>query len=317
MILRKANKDDIQGIYNLFKKNYPLGYYSPHFTSIENIKKLMESNNFIGVVGEIKRKIIAFSGLYFDRKDKQNLKIYLSNYLVDEDYRNRGIGSKIELEKNRLFTNFNEKLLIYSYVIPRTKASLSTKIKYGYEIWGIKMFYGELEPSPVGWGHLFVLGKLQNYKHFQIEFPIVHNITKKLIDSLPYNPVFENKFENNNTGIDILYPESINYGQYTVTIIRNEKKEFDLKDIILVISNLQMGVKENPYTSIRIATDLPYFSEIDKILIQNSFYPTSILPYFCNGSHIIEYQYLEKRRIKELSKDIANYNEIVDALSIS
>ena len=316
--IRRAKNKDCKKIVELFIRNYPDGYYDKNFSCCKKMESLIMNEKFIGIVAlDLNREtIIGFSGLYL-QENKDVMKIYLSNFLVDQEYRGKGIGNMIEEEKNIFFLQQNKKIIVYSLVIPRTLGSLKSKIGHGYKIWGIRNFFGEQEPSPVGHGHLFVVGKLVNFNEIIVVAPILKKVTKNLLNSLGYPLIYlSDCAKKEDYSFEIIFPDDIKYGQCCVDIVHKKetnKTTMDIKTIIEVIERLKKLTKIHAYVAIRINTNfLSAFAGgvIENILLKNQFFGTSFLPYFDDGQHMIEYQYIDESKIEDISTSLSNHLDI-------
>lgn len=178
--VKRAESKDSREIVDLFRRNYPEGYYETHFANESTMKELLLSDFYVGLVARNLEtsEVMGFSGMKIEETNGWQ-RIYLCNFLVDEPCRGFGVGRQLDISLENYLKKDNIPKTTYGLVIPRTKASLKSKINQGYPIWGIRNFFGLLEPSPVGVGHLFTIGKIFNIKEETIELPYISPITKK------------------------------------------------------------------------------------------------------------------------------------------
>lgn len=203
ILIRQATTNDVVEIINLFRSNYENGYYNKYFKSAEKLITLLEKQDFIGIVACYENKIVGFSGMYIQEKNKFT-EIYLAHFLVDKNYRNMGVGKFLENYKSQIYKQYDNLTMIYSILGLNSYASINIKKSFGFKFWGIRQFYGEWEPNQDNLGHLVVVGKILNEDTNIKEFSNLHTITRILIKKCVKQCKFSNIDTKENI-TDILY----------------------------------------------------------------------------------------------------------------
>lgn len=306
---REAVSSDGAKIVELFKRNYPAGYYEKAFASVPLMEKLLAKPSYRGFLVEQTStgEVVGFRGLKLEERE-DFLRAYLCNLLVDKAYRGQGISGKVETIKDSFLRSIAKPKVVYGLVIPRTDASLACKLGQGYQIWGVRNFFGEKEPSPVGEGHLFPIGKVMDIKSENIVLPVVSVVSQKLIESVC--PVVTYTSQVVPQKVKVVYPSTVLYGQYSVEVVQVVDGKTAI-DVDAIISKLLAVREENPYLSLRLNVNIANFVAVERSLLAHQFFPTSFLPYFDFGAHVLEFQYINEERMTRLSPRLANGEEIL------
>lgn len=300
--LTKSVQEEADDIVALFNKNYKDGYYNQNFSSGENLRKLISQESFIGVTAKSNHKIVGFSGIYVDKYAELN-KIYLANFLVDEDYRGKGLGNLIDEKKVEICNSIAGRSIVYSILAETTIASVKIKENYGYKIWGIRLFYGELEPNQTGDGHLLVMGKSIGIEEKMRDLDNLHAMTRAMINLTSTPAQFSSKVAIAHSLFCAYYPSNVDFGQYAC-IVKQSDYGFPIESII---ERVLLNKDTCPYLVIRL--DIKDVNpKVEEAILNAGFFPTSFLPHFDHGADIIEYQYVSPEKISRISKLIPYYD---------
>lgn len=303
-LVSTAVASDATAIFELFKTNYKSGYYNKNFASPAAIVALIARADFTGIVVKDGSKLVGFSGIYTQIKQGYN-EIYLANFLVDTDYRGLGVGSIIDERKLKYCEQLKPRSIVYSILGESSQASVQIKKKYLYDVWGIRLFYGEWEPNQDGDGHLWVFGRTVGFEQGSKRFPALHSMTRALIQSV--QPTCE--FLASDTVaimlLEVQYPDNVEFGQCACLARISEAGT----PIATVLDQL-IEHDDWPYIALRINVD-GHSAELENILLAHNFFPTCYLPYFDDGVDVIEYQYVKPEKLDRISHNLVNRTAIL------
>lgn len=288
--LRQASVKDACGIAKLFTDNYPNGYHdSAFFSETKLAEKLTHVDKFLGVVALSGDFIAGFSGLHINILG-ETARIYLANFLVDKNMRQNGIGKKIEKFKIGLCEKTFKKCVLYTQIHENKSAyTIPLKKSFGYSVWGVRPYFGAMEPGNIGKGHLVMMGQAIGFQKEHNNIEQVGNVAENLIKKVCPERKFITPQENSLFCGKADYGENPPHGQVFCQVTYAEKGE-NITEIIKKIKR-----DGYPYISFRIDAQSKSLNGADKELINNGFYPVAFLPYFLDGKDVIEYQYLENK----------------------
>lgn len=296
----QAGPEHAAAIVALFNRNYGGKYWNDDFLSPERLAlKLGEKDSYAGFVAYIDSspastaKAVGFGGFTIAWPSDQ-LQVYFCNLLVDKDYRKRGVGSKIDEGRISLFEKIHDKVIAYGLVHDiKSPQTIPTKIKRGFAIWGVRLFYGNQEPGNVGAGHLILIGQTRGYG-CQKSIPSVHKATQNLITSVDKNCGFTKPTELEFFGIPTYGSNPAHGQQYC--FLKYDKNGQALDGFIK-----KMKSHSVPYNAIKISAQNPALTFADGLLIKNQYLPTAYLPYYSDGEDLLEYQYLPEADVSDFS----------------
>ena len=298
-VLSRARAGEAEKIIELFQKNYKDGYYNSNFSSADNLRKLLNNSGFIGISAYCDDQIVGFSGIYVDSVGDFN-KIYLANFLVDEDYRGMGVGNLIDEKKLEICSSIAGKSVVYSIVGETSLPSIQIKKTYGYDIWGIRLFYGEWEPNQSGDGHLALIGRTIGFDQERTEFPMLHEMTRQLVLGTNNKRQFVDIPHRHTQLYWLERPRKVEFGQYA-GMLRESEHGYP----IAVAIQEMLKNKEYPYIALRVSA-LDISVECERVLLEHNFFPTSFMPYFDKGIDVIEYQYISPDKMGRISESLTN-----------
>ncbi|WP_455654263.1 GNAT family N-acetyltransferase [Phascolarctobacterium sp.] len=312
----KTEVEDAGEIINLFNKNYKNGYYNKNFQSIAKLQELIKNKCFIGIKAWREGKIIGFSGIYIKTDNNINI-VYLAHFLVDEEYRNCGIGKSMDHEKNLICESLPGKSVVYSILGLGSLSSLKVKEKSGYDFWGVRLFYGEWEPNQDGDGHLIVAGKLIGFDNSVHKFPYLKKATRKLLESCNIRTRFSK--ERPKIAKASLYildrPYKVEFGQCRFQVREQDDLIKKTGVCFLEIIEIVLQNRNYPYLVISLCANI-ITEEIETLLYEHNFFPTDFMPFFENGKDVLEYQYLSEDKIDRISDFLPNKQEILKYINL-
>ena len=124
MKIRKANKKDLKVLSKIYMSEYSKKPYNESWSSknsLNRIRSLIKNTTLF--VAEIKGIVVGFISSYFFQWDKE-IKGYVEEFLVSEEYQNRGIGDLLlkktegELKKRNakeIWLNANKKSKVIKF----------------------------------------------------------------------------------------------------------------------------------------------------------------------------------------------------------
>lgn len=111
-----------------------------NFWTTTNLKSELENTNSKYIVAKLNKKIVGFAGVWFSVDDA-----HITNIVVNTNYRNMGIGSKL-LEN--LITLANHKTSLTLEVNVKNEIAQKLYLKYGFKNLGIrKKYYNNTEDA--------------------------------------------------------------------------------------------------------------------------------------------------------------------------
>lgn len=158
IILRKAELEDVEEIYNLIASVHENIENKSWYTYTKNLERYtLFINDGFSMVACHKGKIIGVYLTYILRDDGTNFYqlakdyfkntddvIEVINYAVLEDYRGMGLQTKMLLKSEEILKNTKYKKFIAT-VHPDNKYSLNNMLKNGYKIAMTTQLYGGLD----------------------------------------------------------------------------------------------------------------------------------------------------------------------------
>lgn len=281
----------IKQIIELFASNYGKYHYE-QFQSYEGIINLLLDKQFECIIIEDDNRILGFGGYYIKFEQKDIVKeISLAHLLVDYNFRGNGYGTLIEEVRQKMIQKIEGDKVIYASCVENPRNSIQMKLDRNYYVGGFRYCY---RPGKNMRNNAVVLIYSKCIRHeIYIEKP--NNITQRII---------------RNGNPDIKFKDSKFYNYYKIKI-KNDKMLG--RCICNVLNICDKGIRINShflnqlkfnseYVVIYIKPDIDGFSNIDKTLLENSFFPLCYIPYINEGVGILEYQYI-KSGIKGLYKD--------------
>lgn len=288
--LRQASIKDACGIAKLFTDNYPNGYHDLAFFSETKLaEKFRDTNKFLGVVALSDDFAVGFSGLHINILG-ETARIYLANFLVDKSMRQNGIGKKIEKFKIELCEKTFKKCVLYTQIHENKSAyTIPLKKSFGYSVWGVRPYFGAMEPGNISKGHLVMMGQAIGFQNTKNSIEKIGQVGETLIKSVRPDSQFIIPQKHAEFYGKADYGENAPHGQVFCQVTYDETGE--------KIATIIQKIKRDgyPYISFRIDAQSSHMSEADKQLVGNGFYPVAFLPYFLDGRDVIEYQYLENK----------------------
>ena len=303
---RYINMELIDQIVNLFKCNYNQYHYEA-FQSKGGIINLFSDRQFECLILYEQGKVLGFAGYYIKNYFSSNiLEILLAHLLVDENYRGKGYGSLLEKYRLELIEKIKKPKVIYASCVENPRNSIQSKIKRNFYMGGFRYQYRPGKFERTNSVVMIYTGGL--HKKICIECP--SNLTQKVMKIGNPEIYFKDAIWNNSYTIKKINEQKL--GRIVCHIFSNDRKGEKIDDYFLKI----LEQNKEKYIAVYLSPAIQGFKYIDKILINNSFYPLSYIPYIGDGAGIIEYQYVEMG-IKGILKDhkISNFaKEYLDNL---
>ncbi len=315
-IICKAENQHIPGIIALFKNNYKDGYFNREFDSESELKKLLNSGLFEALVAVLSNgQVIGFNATYLQKVAyaKESIGIlqsiyedmekgvkksytginqaYLAHFLVDENYRNYGIGKRLEKERSNICKNLPGKTLVYALSLESSKDSVSLKKQLGFNLWGTRTQTIPAKGDQAR-GNVLIMGCTYGFDKV-LDINSVSKMTESVIRSS--SPSIKRNHTNHKSTIFAGKAEYV-FDHILERAICNVTSDQAGDDILPMID----AVKKSPYPykAIYIPAQIEGLSYVDTVLIKNRFFPVAFLPYFNEGLDIIEYQYLDRELIE-------------------
>ena len=181
--VRKAQEDDVKSIRDLFNRCYGPNYRYQEFYDDYWLKKTVFSDNYLFLVAADGDKILGSASIYFDIGSYTDLLGEFGRLVVDPEYRKRGIGSMLMLERLR----FAYQRLHFGLANTRTRHSFAQRICFqnGFQPIGflpLASLFEERESTAV-MGQLFMAAKDLRRNHPRI-IPEVFPLAVKVLSSM-------------------------------------------------------------------------------------------------------------------------------------
>ncbi|MCL2135771.1 MAG: GNAT family N-acetyltransferase [Candidatus Bathyarchaeota archaeon] len=289
----KGTPEYSERIVELFKKNYRnLRYHYVEFNDIDKNMKFVEKNMcYLALHGD---KVVGFAAACYTSFENA-VCVKLAHLLVDEDYRSKGkyfqgysIGEKLEDARKKFYDNLHKNingkpLLVYASCVPGRSVELKKNIDF--KMLGVRTNYGPKGENRVIMGKIYNCSQMK--RHFETPTVKTQNFLKFISEKLksdelqvefiykdPCNGTIQNKYQ--------IAPSSVSFR----ISAEASGSGSDLDEIINTI--LQSGIQ---YKSFFIEPSCANFKAVDTKLNEKGFVPAVYLPFYNNGTDVIEYQH--------------------------
>ena len=268
-------------IIELFAANYGKYHYE-RLRTYDGMVSLIRNTQFDCVFIIEEGKVCGFAGYYVKTELYYGIKeILLPHLLIDINSRGKGYGNLLEDIRLKMIQKLGGDKLIYASCVEKPYNSVKMKQHRGFFTGGFRYHYRHGKYTRENAVIMIYTGNLQQ----EIFIETSHVFTERLL-KIGNSKVKFKECESDDRKHLIEIEENEQLGRRICHVLNLSE------GIVLDEKCLNKVKSEEDYVGVYVCPSIDGFKHIDNLLVSNSFFPLSYIPYLKGGYGILEYQYL-------------------------
>lgn len=281
----------IDQIVELFASSYGKYHYE-RFQSHEGIVALLADIQFDCLLIVDGHRVCGFAGFYIKSEQQDTVvEVVLAHLLVDPSVRGKGYGTLIEEARQKMIDRLKGDKVIYASCVEKPYNSIQMKLDRDYCVGGFR--YSYRPGKNMRENAVVMMCSKDVIRDVYVEKP--RAITQKILKKGNPNISFKPRGVDAHYEIEVTKDEILGRTICNVLDICEKGKKLDS----FFLNQLRLSTD---YVGVYLSPDIDGFSHIDKILVENYFYPLCYVPFINGGAGMLEYQYL-KNGITDVLQD--------------
>lgn len=272
----------INQIVELFAVNYGKYHYKK-FQSHKGIMELIKDEHFDCVYIVEEKLVCGFAGFYVKLEPEDKVtEVSLAHLLVNHNVRGKGYGTMLEEARLEMIKRIKGEKVIFASCVENPCRSIKMKLNRNFYVGGFRYSY---RPSGYAQENAVILINPNGVNRTMLVEEHC-SLTQCVITKGNPNIIYKSMVPNVHYSVEISIDKVLGRTVYNILKVCTEG--------VIITSDVLNQIKNNTvYVVVRISPTIDGFCNVDKVLVENAFFPLSYIPFINGGGGMLEYQYLK------------------------